>query len=171
MSFSIVLFQPEIPANTGNIARLCVGLDCELHLIEPLGFHIDDKAVQRAGLDYWPHLKLHTHSHIEQLLSRRSIFLSKSGSHPYWEHKFEPGDQLIFGSETAGLPEQLRTAEHDRLYHIPMPGPVRSLNLSNAVSLVAYEGMRQLAVQGRSDRPRPNPYLPGHTDSGTGRSL
>ena len=145
----IVLVKPEIPHNTGAIGRLCVGLDCALHLIRPLGFHLSDHYVQRAGLDYWEHLRLTTHDSWQDFLAAvappRLFFLSTRGTRPLYDCAFQPNDALVFGSEGSGLPPEFYTRYSDRLFTIPMPGEhARSINLANAVSIAAYEFHRQV---------------------------
>lgn len=145
----IVLVKPEIPHNTGAIGRVCVGLDCPLHLIRPLGFHLSDGYVQRAGLDYWEFLKLAVHDSWEAFLAEakpaRLFFLSTRGARPLYECAFQPGDALVFGNEGKGLPPEFYERYADRLFKIPMPGEhARSINLANAVSIAAYEAYRQL---------------------------
>ena len=145
--FNIVLVEPEIPPNTGNVARLCAATSSTLHLIHPLGFSIDDKHLRRAGLDYWQHVKVVEHSSLDNFLSRYGdeelLLFSKKGTRPYTEAPYKPGSFLLFGKETEGLPEELITRFHHRTYHIPIWGRVRSINLSTAVGIVAYEGFRQ----------------------------
>lgn len=147
----VVLFQPEIPPNTGNIARLCVGARCRLHLIEPLGFSLDEKQLRRAGLDYWEDLDLSVHKSWPDFAATvekpaRVFYITKFGETVYWNTRFQAGDYLVFGRETKGLPpEILAAASPEQKLRIPMPGPVRSLNLSNACALVLYEGLRQLS--------------------------
>jgi len=147
--FSIVLVRPEIPHNTGAIGRLCVGLDVELHLVRPLGFHLDDKSVARAGLDYWPHLKLKIHDTWEEYLEAEKPvhlhFLSTHGEKSLYECRFEKGDALVFGNESSGLPKPFYERYREQLFKIPMPGEhARSINLANACSIAAYECYRQL---------------------------
>jgi len=151
----IVLVKPEIPHNTGAIGRLCVGLDCPLHLIRPLGFHLSDQYVQRAGLDYWEHLRLTVHDSWEAFLSAvqppRLFFLSTRGEQSLYACAFQPGDALVFGNEGHGLPEPFYTRYGDRLFKIPMPGEhARSINLANAASIVAYEAYRQIDAAAQS---------------------
>ena len=150
--FSIVLVRPEIPHNTGAIGRLCVGLDARLHLIRPLGFRLDDRSIVRAGLDYWPHLDLRIHDTWEEYLAserpRRLVFLSTHGEASLYSCSFEPGDALVFGNESSGLPKDFYARYRNALFRIPMPGEhARSINLANAVSIAAYECHRQLAVR------------------------
>ena len=146
--FNIVLVAPEIAPNTGTIGRLCVCTDAVLHLIEPLGFSLDESRVRRAGLDYWHHVDLHVYPGWEAFLEKngggRMVFLSTRGTRNFYEWRFEPGDYLVFGSESHGFPETFYTLYREWLYTIPMPGQhARSHNLANAVSIVLYEGMRQ----------------------------
>lgn len=146
---NVVLFEPEIPPNTGSVARLCAATRSALHLIEPLGFQLDDKHLKRAGLDYWPHVDLRVHGSWRKFLDRhgeeRLHYFSKKAELSYVSAHFKENDFLVFGPETRGLPESLLGANAARSYLIPMMNPtVRSLNLANAVSIVLYEGLRQL---------------------------
>ncbi len=143
----VVLFNPEIPQNTGNIARLCVGTDTELHLIRPLGFSITDKHLKRAGLDYWEYLKLTIHDSFNDFLSSVSgnfYFFSSKGKKLYTKIDYKEDDYLIFGSETKGFPDFIFNQYADNIFTIPMFGRVRCLNLSNSVSIVLYEALRRL---------------------------
>jgi tRNA (cytidine/uridine-2'-O-)-methyltransferase len=145
----VVLFEPEIPPNTGSIARLCAATLTPLHLIEPLGFKIDDKHLKRAGLDYWDFVDLTVHkswdAFVQGRAGKRLLFFSKRATQSYTQARYEEDDFLVFGPETRGLPPELLGANPQRCYRIPMMGPgVRSLNLSNAVAIVLYEGLRQL---------------------------
>lgn len=145
----IVLVKPEIPHNTGAIGRLCVGLDCPLHLIRPLGFHLSDEYVKRAGLDYWEFLRLTVHDSWDAFLDAvnppRLFFMSTHGERSLYGCAFQPGDALVFGNEGHGLPDAFYARYRDRLFKIPMPGEhARSINLANAVSIAAYEAYRQL---------------------------
>lgn len=145
----VVLYQPEIPPNTGSVARLCAATLTPLHLIEPLGFKIDDKHLKRAGLDYWEFVDLHVHSSWQQFLEKstgkRLLYFSKKASRSYTQLSFAQDDYLVFGPETRGLPEEWIVLNSERALRIPMMGSgVRSLNLSNAVAIVLYEGLRQL---------------------------
>ena len=145
----VVLYQPEIPPNTGSVARLCAATLTPLHLIEPLGFKIDDKHLKRAGLDYWEFVDLHVHSSWQQFLEKstgkRLLYFSKKASRSYTQVSFAEDDYLVFGPETRGLPEEWIALNAERALRIPMMGTgVRSLNLSNAVAIVLYEGLRQL---------------------------
>ena len=150
----VVLVEPEIPPNTGNVARLCAATRSTLHLIEPLGFRLDDKQLKRAGLDYWQHLEWHKWeswtAFVEKLpKSARLWFIESSGSRLYVQAEYQPGDYLIFGRETAGLPKAIIEQYRDHWLRIPMfHAQVRSLNLSNCVSLVLYEALRQQGFSG-----------------------
>lgn len=155
--FNIVLVNPQIPQNTGNISRLTAANYCTLHLVGPMGFAITDRNVRRAGLDYWPEVKLHQYADWNQfslevkLQAQQLWLLTTKINRPYYMAEFQAGDFLIFGSETAGLPQNLHEAYNDRRLTIPMSNPnIRSLNLSNSVAIVLYEGMRQLAGTGVS---------------------
>lgn len=143
----IVLYQPEIPQNTGNIARTCAATGSTLHLIKPLGFSLADKYLKRAGLDYWHMMEYHVHENFEELLAlypdARMHFLSTKAPKGYTEVAYGENDFLIFGCETRGLPESLLTRVYDRCVRIPMVPGARSLNLSNSVAIVLYEALRQ----------------------------
>lgn len=150
---NVVLVHPEIPHNTGAIGRLCVGLDCSLHLIKPLGFHLSDRYVQRAGLDYWQFLRLSVHDSWEDFLrsvgESRLFFLSTHGDRSLYECEFQANDTLVFGSEGSGLPGSYYDRYRERLFKIPMPGAhARSINLANSVSIAVYEAYRQLLKGG-----------------------
>lgn len=145
----IVLVKPEIPHNTGAIGRVCVGLDCPLHLIRPLGFHLSAPYLQRAGLDYWEHLQLTLHdsweAFMETVCPPRLFFLSTRGERSLFDCEFRTGDALVFGNEGRGLPPDFYTRYKDWLFKIPMPGEhARSINLANAAAIAAYEAYRQL---------------------------
>lgn len=150
--FQIVLVEPEIPPNTGNIARLCAATRSHLHLVEPLGFRIDEQAVRRAGLDYWPLVQLSTHPDYgtarglirAALPSARHFLFTGKASVSYLDVRYRPGDVLVFGRESSGLPESLLAAYPDELVGIPTLGPVRSLNLANSVAIALYEALRQV---------------------------
>jgi len=146
----IVLYQPEIPPNTGNVGRTCVAMGGKLWLVRPLGFDISEKARRRAGLDYWQHLNWEVVDHWEQLLERlpesRLWLFTKRGSQPYTEVRFQAGDVLVFGRETAGLPPELLDRYPERRLRIPMRSDVRSLNLACSVGVAAYEAVRQIGV-------------------------
>lgn len=143
----IVLVEPEIPANTGNISRTCSVTGASLHLVEPLGFSTDDRYLKRAGLDYWHLLDLHYHKSLAALKEKyphgRFWYFTTKGGRPYYEVKFEADDFLVFGKETAGLPKELLAQNPEYCLRIPMQGEVRSLNLSNAVAVAIYEALRQ----------------------------
>lgn len=146
LMFNIVLYQPEIPPNTGNIIRLCANTGCQLHLIEPLGFKLDDKKLRRAGLDYHEWAQIETHTRLEDITESHNIVyaLSTRGQKSYAEVDFEPGDTLVFGPETRGLPHAwLDQLPDDRVLRIPMLEHSRSMNLSNTVAIVVYEALRQ----------------------------
>lgn len=139
----VVLYHPEIPQNTGNIGRLCVGLELRLHLVHPISFDIDEKAVRRAGLDYWKHVDLQEHLDEAAFWSwaegRQVHLFSSHGAESFRRCPFRHGDVLVFGRETVGLPEELVAARG--AWKIPMTGPIRSLNLGNAVSVVSYAAL------------------------------
>ena len=148
-NFKVVLVQPEIPSNTGNIGRTCVATRSELHLIKPLGFEISDKRLKRAGLDYWPYLKYKEYENWENWkeenpISPRTWFFSTKGQKVLYEISFKPGDTFVFGRETKGLDENLLSTYKEQSLLIPFVGEVRSLNLANAVSVALFEGLRQL---------------------------
>ena len=147
-SFNIVLVEPEIPPNTGSIARLCGATNTVLHLVEPLGFATDDRHLKRAGLDYWKFVDIRYWPNLETFLEaqdeRRLFFLSKKVNTPYYQAKFQPGDYLVFGKETKGLPEEILALYQERCYTIPMTNPnIRSLNLAMSAGIVIYEALRQ----------------------------
>lgn len=143
----IVLVEPEIPGNTGNIARLCAATGAELHLVRPLGFSTDDKHLKRAGLDYWHLLKIHYHDSIEEVLEKYAgsnfYFNTTKAKKHHTDIAFTNDDFLVFGKETAGLPESLLDRYPEQCIRIPMIAEARSLNLSNAVAVVVYEALRQ----------------------------
>jgi tRNA (cytidine/uridine-2'-O-)-methyltransferase len=148
MSLNIVLYQPEIAGNTGNIARLSAAADCHLHLVGPLGFSLSDRYLKRAGLDYWPHVKLTVHDSLEEvyraLPASRFFYFSTKVTRPYTQAQYQDGDALVFGPETRGLPEGLLKTHAGSSLTIPMFGEVRSLNLSTCVGIVVYEALRQV---------------------------
>lgn len=145
--YHVVLVEPEIPPNTGNIARLCAATGTPLHLVGKLGFRIDEHAVRRAGLDYWHLVEVNTHTSLlafeEQASPGRSWLLSGKAQRSYLDTRFAPGDRLIFGKESCGLDEQLLLGRQETVIGIPTLGEVRSLNLANAVAIVLYEALRQ----------------------------
>lgn len=147
MNLNIVLYQPEIPQNTGNIARTCVLTNSTLHLIKPMGFNVDDKQVKRAGLDYWSELKLEIHESYEAFMKKygdKRIFLATThGGEHYDEASFKEGDFIMFGRESSGVPAEVHNA-HEGI-RVPMiKTSTRSLNLSNTVAIIAYEALRQI---------------------------
>lgn len=150
--FNIVLVEPEIPQNTGNIARTCAATGCRLHLIKPLGFEVDDKHLKRAGLDYWDGVNIFYYENLGELFekfpSSRYFYFTTKGLKNYCEAQFEEGDFLVFGKETKGLPEELLKANKKFCLRIPMVGETRSLNLSNSVAIAVYEGLRQHGFKG-----------------------
>lgn len=144
----IVFVEPEIPPNSGTTARLCAATNTTFHLIGPLGFSLEDRYLKRAGLDYWPYVDVHAYADWQEFIERRPpgrmLAFSARATRSYTQLNYRPDDLLIFGSETRGLPEHIRTALADALYTIPMEGKhVRSLNLSNAAAIVLYEALRQ----------------------------
>lgn len=143
----IVLVNPEIPQNTGNIARTCAATGAKLHLIEPLGFELSDKYLKRAGLDYWHMMQLEVHhsweAFVEEYPNARMFFASTKAPRSYCEAEFSDDDFLVFGRETKGLPEEMLAENYDRCIRIPMKADARSLNLSNSVAIVLYETLRQ----------------------------
>ena len=147
---NIVLVAPEIPANTGNIARSCLAANAHLHLIKPLGFSIDDRSLKRAGLDYWKDVKVTVWDSFEALTAAqakeaRYFFLTTKCNRPYYKAKFQKGDFLVFGRETKGLPEGLLESNPDWLLTIPMTDMTRSLNLATSVGIVLFDALRQLS--------------------------
>ncbi|HBG16078.1 MAG TPA: tRNA (uridine(34)/cytosine(34)/5-carboxymethylaminomethyluridine(34)-2'-O)-methyltransferase TrmL [Firmicutes bacterium] len=145
---NIVLFQPEIPQNTGNIARLCAATNSKLHLIEPFGFILDDRHLRRAGLDYWSLVEVQTYLDFEEfsLVNQegRFFYLTTKGQQFYYEVNFLPNDYLIFGPETRGLPPEILSLNPSHNLRIPMRPEARSLNLANSVAIVLYEALRQI---------------------------
>jgi tRNA (cytidine/uridine-2'-O-)-methyltransferase len=144
----IVLVEPEIPQNTGNIARLCAATRAPLHIVGMTGFRLDDRSLRRAGLDYWPEVILHRHRDLDELHGflpgARFVYFSTKAKTPYLEWTFDQDDCLVFGRETRGLPDDLLLHNRDRCLTIPMLNPkVRSLNLANSVAIVLYEALRQ----------------------------
>mgnify|MGYP001180886617 CR=1 FL=1 len=152
MGFNVVLVEPEIPANTGNIARTCAVTGARLHLVEPLGFSISDKHLKRAGLDYWPHLGVKTYKNLDEFFAANSggnyYFCSTKAKRNYCDASFEDGCYLMFGKETKGLPEELIFSDKGQAIRIPMRSGLRSLNLSNSVGIVLYEALRQHGFDG-----------------------
>lgn len=150
--FHIVLIEPEIPPNTGNIARLCAATGAHLHIVGVTGFRMDDRTLRRAGLDYWDEVALHRHIDLAALQAKhpeaRFVYLTTKTTRPYTDWQFQDGDLLVFGPETRGLPETLLAENADRCLTIPMPNKnVRSLNLSTSVGIVLYEAIRQSRLE------------------------
>ncbi len=150
--FDIVLVEPEIPQNTGNIARTCAATGCRLHLVRPLGFEVSDKYLKRAGLDYWRFVDVSYYDGIEELFARypsaRYWFFSTKAAKVHSEVCYAEGDFLVFGKETKGLPEDLLASRYERCVRLPMLGGIRSLNLSNSVAVAVYEAWRQCGYGG-----------------------
>ena len=149
---NIVLVEPEIPMNTGNIARTCAATRSRLHLIRPLGFDISDRAVKRAGLDYWPMVDLHVYDSLDELFAKNDItdlwLATTKGPQDYSRAVFRDNCWLFFGKETAGLPAWFREAHYERCIRLPMRPDARSLNLANSVAVLTYEALRQLGFPG-----------------------
>ncbi len=150
----IALIEPRIPPNTGNIARLCAATDTALHLIEPLGFRVDDAEMRRAGLDYWDAVDLWVHPGwraFREAMSRdRCLYFSAKATRPFWEAPFRPNSCLLFGNEVDGMPDRILEKHPEESFRIPMTDAVRSLNLATAAGIVLYEGLRQVAGLGRA---------------------
>ena len=144
---NVILHQPEIPANTGNIGRTCVATNTVLHLIEPLGFRLNEKEVKRAGMDYWEHLDVRRYMNFEEFLEKNpgaKIYMATTKAHKsYTEVEYGPDDYIMFGKESAGIPEEILVDYEETCIRIPMLPSIRSLNLSNSVSIVLYEALRQ----------------------------
>ncbi len=158
---NIVLHEPEMPANTGNIGRTCVATGSSLHLIEPLGFRINDKMLERAGLDYWPRLDVHYYNDINHFYENigynesnapRIFYATTKARQTYADVEFRDGDFIMFGKESAGIPEEILVEHPEECIRIPMLPGERSLNLSNSVAIVVYEALRQLKFPGLEDR-------------------
>ena len=151
MILNIVLFEPEIPQNTGNIARTCAATGAKLHLVGPMGFTIDEKKLKRAGLDYWHDVDITYYDSIAQFYEKnqgKMYYLTTKAPRDYSEAEFEDGCYLIFGKETAGIPEEILLDNQETCLRIPMIGEIRSLNLSNSVAIVLYEALRQNHFEG-----------------------
>ena len=158
MGLHIVLYQPQIPANTGNIARTCAGTNTSLHLIHPLGFSTDDKMLKRAGLDYWPHVDIHYHESLETFVemteskTNAKVYLIETyGTQNYTQFDYTNSSQeiyFLFGRETTGLPKEFAQARAENCLRIPQSQHIRSLNLSNAAAIVIYEALRQQNFSG-----------------------
>lgn len=146
-TLNIVLFEPEIPANTGNIGRTCVATNTRLHLIEPLGFRLNEKEIKRAGMDYWKDLDVTRYVNFQEFMEKNpdaKIYMATTkGKNVYTEVSYEPDCYIMFGKESAGIPEEILAHNKDRCIRIPMVGETRSLNLSNSVAIVLYEALRQ----------------------------
>jgi tRNA (cytidine/uridine-2'-O-)-methyltransferase len=152
MALQIALIQPLIPPNTGNIARLCAATDTALHLIEPLGFSLDDAELRRAGLDYWRAVDLWVHpdwfAFRDAMRRDRCLYFSARAELSHWDAPYQPNSCLVFGNETDGMPERILDKHPERCFRIPMSGPVRSLNLATAAGIVLYEALRRLDHRG-----------------------
>ena len=150
--FNIVLVEPEIPQNTGNIVRTCAATGCKLHLVRPLGFEVSDKYLKRAGLDYWKDAEIFYYDSFEEVLNKfpasSFYYFTTKARKNYSSVAFKEGDFLVFGKETRGLPEELLKANKDACVRIPMLNDTRSLNLSNSVAIAVYEGLRQQDFKG-----------------------
>lgn len=149
VNLNIVLFEPEIPQNTGNIGRTCVLTNCKLHLIKPLGFSLDEKQVRRAGLDYWKEVDVEIHDSFDALKEKYKdgvfYFCTTKGKNYHSDAKYNKGDFLVFGKESAGLPDVVRESDPERCIRVPMINTTtRSLNLSNTVAIITYEALRQI---------------------------
>lgn len=149
--FNIVLVEPEIPQNTGNIVRTCAATGCRLHLVRPLGFSVEDKYLKRAGLDYWHDVQISYYDGFDEVISANPpanfYFFTTKALKTHCDAKFKEGDFLVFGKETRGLPEELLLKNKQNCLRIPMIGETRSLNLSNSVAIAVYEGLRQLGFK------------------------
>lgn len=150
--FNIVLVEPEIPQNTGNIVRTCAATGAKLHLVRPLGFEVTDKYLKRAGLDYWKDAEIRYYDSFDEVVAQSGgatfYFFTTKALHPYIDAKFRDGDYLVFGKETKGLPEELLLKNRDACLRIPMIGETRSLNLSNSVAIALFEALRQTDFDG-----------------------
>lgn len=171
--FHVVLHEPEIPNNTGNIGRTCIAAGCGLHLVRPLGFDTSEKALRRAGLDYWPRLGVIEHADWPAYLAaapapRARWFTSGKGGVPVWQAEFHPGDHIVFGKETAGLPDELldEARAAGRLLHLPMVPGERGLNLATVVCAVVWEGIRQCIARGDCTLDGEGRLLTGPPDRG-----
>ena len=154
MAIHLVLVEPEIPPNTGNIARTCAATGSVLHLVKPLGFNVDDKSVRRAGLDYWPYVELEVHNSLDEFMEKyqgRNMYLATTkGGRAYTEVKYKDEDMILFGRETKGLPREFIKVHEDKAVRIPMSEDtrLRSLNLSNSANIILFEALRQLGFPG-----------------------
>ena len=152
MALNIVLFEPEIPANTGNIGRTCVATGTRLHLIEPLGFRLNEKSIKRAGMDYWEHLDVTRYINFEDFLEKNpgaKIYMATTKAEKAYTHvEYGPNDYIMFGKESAGIPEEILLQYPETSVRIPMIGDIRSLNLGNSVAIMLYEALRQNDFEG-----------------------
>ncbi|MCQ2550629.1 MAG: tRNA (uridine(34)/cytosine(34)/5-carboxymethylaminomethyluridine(34)-2'-O)-methyltransferase TrmL [Clostridia bacterium] len=154
MALHVVFVEPEIPPNTGNIARTCAATDSVLHLVKPLGFSIDDKSLKRAGLDYWQHVKVEVHESLDDFMEKygdRRLFLATTkGGHCYTDFKYQDEDMFLFGAETRGLPRPFINEHQDTAIRIPMSEStrLRSFNLANSANIILFEALRQLGFPG-----------------------
>lgn len=152
--FNIVLYQPEIPQNTGNIARLCAVTGCKLHLIGPLGFSLQDRYLKRAGLDYWHLVEVRQYDSLQEFYDNwigcNYFYVTTQGNKYYTDFDYLPGDFIFFGQETAGLPQELIGSNPSKSMRIPMVGNARCLNLANSAAIVIYEGLRKQLFKGMS---------------------
>ena len=149
MPLNIVLFEPEIPNNTGNIGRLALASGSNLHLVKPFGFELNDKRLKRAGLDYWPHISLFIYESLADFYVKHNdknlVYFSSHSEKTHWSINYEDDMFLVFGKESVGLPKEILNTKADKLYKIPLYSPhIRSLNLANAVSIAVYEGLKQI---------------------------
>jgi tRNA (cytidine/uridine-2'-O-)-methyltransferase len=171
MGLSVTLIEPQIPPNTGNIARLCAATDTSLHLIEPLGFSIEDDELRRAGLDYWDDVDLWVHPHwraFRDAVARdRCLYFSAHGARSYVDAPYRTASVLVFGNETDGLPERILGKHPDRVFRIPMRPGIRCLNLATAAGIVLYEAIRQLGLEIDEDLRHPAAALAGRTNPST----
>lgn len=151
--FHVALVEPEIPQNTGNIGRTCVGINADLHLVGKLGFEITDANLKRAGLDYWQHLSWKQHNSIDAWKAevedeKRVFYFSSHATKSFFDVQYRPGDWFVFGKETKGLDPELLQRNEDRALQIPLRGPIRGLNVATAVAIVLYEALRQVETKG-----------------------
>ncbi len=153
---NIVLFEPEIPANTGNIGRTCVATNTRLHLIEPLGFRLDEKSLKRAGMDYWNQLDVTTYIDFADFMEKNpnaKIYMATTKApNMYTDVQYEPDCYIMFGKESAGIPEEILVGHKEESIRIPMAGDIRSLNLGNSVAIVLYEALRQNGFEGMTTK-------------------
>jgi len=170
MGLHVALIEPQIPPNTGNVARLCAATQTALHLIEPLGFSLDDHDLKRAGLDYWSSVDAWVHpdwhAFRDAVARERCLYFSARAERPFWEAPYRAGSVLVFGNETDGMPQRILDKHPDRVFQIPMANTVRSLNLATAVGIVLYEAIRGLRHDGlpwqKPARTEVFPHFPSH---------